>query len=72
VASPFVLGGIFTSGFSGSVAILLGFTGLVGGIGRYGAILLGRTAGEIDRVTAWGFFGGLGVGCFAVLIESSG
>jgi hypothetical protein len=71
MAPSFVLGGIFPNGLSGAVAVLIGFTGLVGGVGRYGATLLGLTPSEIDRATALGFFGGLGVGFFAVLIEST-
>jgi hypothetical protein len=71
MAIQLALGGIFSGGLSGAVAALIGFTGLVGGAGRYGAILLGRMPGEIERATALGFFGGLGIGCFAILIESS-
>jgi hypothetical protein len=71
MASPLVIGGIFTSGFSGAVASLVGFTGLMGGAGRYGTILRGGSPSEIDRATAWGFFVGLGVGCLAILIEST-
>jgi hypothetical protein len=67
----FVLADIFPNGLSGDVAALMGFTGLVGGVGRYGAVLLGLTPSEIDRATALGFFGGLGAGCLAVLIEST-
>jgi hypothetical protein len=70
MASPLVVGGIFTNGLSGAVAVLIGLTGLVGGAGRYGAILRGKTPSEIDRTTAFGFFIGLGVGFLALLIES--
>jgi hypothetical protein len=71
MASPFFFAGIFTNGLSGAVAVLISFTGLVGGMGRYAAILLARTPSEIDRATALGFFGGLGVGGLALLIEST-
>jgi hypothetical protein len=71
MAPCLVLAGIFTNGLSGAVAVLIGFTGLVGGVGRYSAILKGLTPSEIDRATALGFFGGLGAGCLAVLIEST-
>jgi hypothetical protein len=70
MASPFIFGGVFTNGLAGTVASLVGFTGLVGGAGRYRAILQGRASNEIERATALGFFGGLGVGCLAVAIES--
>jgi hypothetical protein len=40
MASSLVLGSIFPNGLSGAIAVLLGFTGLVGGVGGYGAILL--------------------------------
>jgi hypothetical protein len=71
MASPLFVGGIFTNGLSSAVAVLVGFTGLVGGVGRYGAILLARTPGEIGRATALGFFGGLAVGRLAILFEST-
>lgn len=71
MASPIIFGGIFTNGLAGAVASLVGFTGLVGGVGRYRAILQGRAPNEVDRATALGFFGGLGVGCLAVVIEST-
>lgn len=70
MAPPLVLGGIFTNGLSGAVAALIGFTGLVGGAGRYGAILVNRDEPDVERATAIGFFGGLIVGCAALLIES--
>jgi hypothetical protein len=71
MAPCFVLAEIFPNGLSGAVAVLMGFTGLVGGVGRYGAVLFDLTPSEIDRATALGFFGGLGIGCLAVLIEST-
>jgi hypothetical protein len=69
VFALFLLGGVFSIGISSAVAPLIGFTGLMGGIGRYGAILLGRTPKKIDRATALGFFSGFGIGCLVVLIE---
>jgi hypothetical protein len=64
-------GAILAGGLSGVVATLIGCTGLVGGTGRYGAILFGATSDEIDRATALGFFWGLGVGCLVILFEST-
>jgi len=69
MASPFVLGGAFTNDPSGSVAALVGLTGLMGGAGRYGAILVNRNESDIERATAIGFFGGLAVGCAVFLLE---
>ena len=71
MAPCFVFGGIFANGLSGAVASLVGFTGLMGGAGRYGAIIRGKTPSEVDRTTALGFFIGLGAGCLALLIEST-
>jgi hypothetical protein len=71
MAPCFVIGGILTNGLSGAFAAVVGLTGLMGGAGRYGAILRGKTPSEIDRTTAFGFFIGLGVGCLALLIEST-
>jgi hypothetical protein len=70
MASSFVFGGIFADGPSGATAVLVGFTGLVGGAGRYGAILVKRNESEVEWATAVGFFGGLAVGSIALLIES--
>jgi hypothetical protein len=69
MALRLVAGEIFAGGLSGVIATLIGCTGLAGGTGRYGAILLGATPDEIDRATAFGFFWGLGVGCLAILFE---
>lgn len=66
-----VAGAVLAGGLSGVVATLIGCTGLVGGTGRYGAILFGATPDEIDRATAFGFFWGLGVGFLAILFEST-
>jgi hypothetical protein len=71
MALRILLAGIFSGGISPAIALLVGFTGLVGGAGRYRAILQGRAPGEIDRATALGFFGGLSVGCLVVVIEST-
>lgn len=71
MALQHVAGAILAGGLSGVVATLIGCTGLVGGTGRYGAILFGATPEEIDRATAFGFFCGLGVGCLAILFEST-
>jgi Cu/Ag efflux pump CusA len=70
MASPFVFGGIFTNGLSSAVAALVGFTGLMGSAGRYGAILVKRNEPKVERATAIGFFGGLAIGCIALLVES--
>jgi len=53
MASPLLVGGIFTNGLSSAVAVLVGFTGLVGGVGRYGGILLARTPGEMTGLPRW-------------------
>lgn len=63
-------GGIFTNELSGAVAALVGFTGLFGGAAHYAAILAGRTKGEIERATAFGFFLGFGLGILALLTDS--
>jgi hypothetical protein len=70
MAASFVFGGVFTNGPSSAIAALVGFTGLMGGAGRYGAVLVKRNESEVEWATAVGFFGGLAVGCIALLIES--
>jgi hypothetical protein len=71
MALRLVLGAILSGGLSAVVAALIGCTGLVGGTGRYGAILAGKTPGEVERLTAFGFFGNLCIGCVDLLIEST-
>jgi hypothetical protein len=71
MALRILFAGIFSGDISPVIASLVGFTGLVGGVGRYRAILQGRASNEVDRATALGFFGGLGLGCLAVVIEST-
>jgi hypothetical protein len=63
-------GGIFTNELSGAIAALVGSTGLFGGAARYAAILAGRTEGEVERATAFGFFFGFGLGILALLVDS--
>jgi hypothetical protein len=63
--------GIFTDALSGSVALLIGSTGLLGGAARYAAVLAGRTEREVERATAFGFFLGFGVGILALLVDSA-
>jgi hypothetical protein len=65
-----LLGGIFTDALSGSVALLIGSTGLIGGAARYAAVLAGRTEREIERATAFGFFFGFGLGALALVVDS--
>jgi hypothetical protein len=65
-----VLGGIFSDALSGAIAALIGFTGLFGGAAHYAAILAGRTAPEIERATAFGFFFGFALGVLVLVIDS--
>ena len=65
-----LLGGIFTDALSGSVALLIGSTGLIGGAARYAAVLVDRTEREIERATAFGFFFGFGLGTLALVVDS--
>jgi hypothetical protein len=69
--SKFVLAGVFTEALSGAAALLIASTGLIGGAARYGAVLAGRSEREIERATAFGFFFGLGVGVFALVVDSA-
>jgi len=68
--TPLAIFGI-ANGLSGIAATLVGFTGLGGGAGRYVAVLAGRTSHTVERATAVGFFVGFGVGCLALLLEST-
>lgn len=66
-----IFGGIFTDALSGTVALLIGSTGLIGGAARYAAVLSGRIEREIERATAFGFFLGFGLGTLALIIDSA-
>ena len=66
----FVLGGIFTHALSGSVAVLVGFTGLFGGAAHYAAILAGRSDRDVDRATSIGFFAGAALGIVLLAIDA--
>ena len=66
-----VFAGILTDALSGSVAALIGITGLFGGAARYAAVLAGSSEREIERATAFGFFVGFGVGALVLAIDSS-
>jgi len=54
---------------STSAAVLLGFSGLMGGITHYGAVLVRLSEPDIDSTTAVGFFLGLALGAAALLLE---
>ncbi len=64
-----VFAGIFTDALSGAVAALLGFTGLFGGAAHYAAVLAGRSEGEVERATGFGFFFGYALGILALVID---
>ncbi len=66
----FIFAGILTDALSGSVAALIGVTGLFGGAARYAAVLAGRSEREIEHATAFGFFAGFGVGALVLVIDS--
>lgn len=53
-----------------STAILLGFSGLMGGILHYGAVLARLPERDVDFSTAIGFFSGLIVGGGMLLSEA--
>ncbi len=55
---------------SGAVAILVGFTGLIGGASHYGAILARLPKHDVERVTGVGFFLGAAIGGIFLLIEA--
>jgi len=55
MASKLALSGIFDNGTSGAIATLIGITTLLGGAGRYGAVLARRPEAEVERATAFGF-----------------
>lgn len=55
---------------SGTVAVLIGFTGLFGGAAHYAAVLAKRTKLEIEQATAIGFFFGFGLGALLLAIAA--
>ncbi len=61
---------IFTDALSGALALLIGSTALLGGAARYAAVLAHRTEGEIEQATALGLFFGIGLGVFALVMDS--
>ncbi len=65
-----VLGGILTDALSGAIALLIGSTALLGGAARYAAVLAQRTEREVEQATAFGFFFGIGLGVFALAMDS--
>jgi hypothetical protein len=65
-----VLAEIFTEAASDAAALALASTGLIGGGSHYASVLMRRTEVEIERVTAIGFFVGLGFGGAALLAEA--
>jgi hypothetical protein len=65
-----VLAQIFTEATSDAAALALASTGLIGGGAHYAAVLRRQTEGEIERVTAIGFFVGLGFCGTALLMEA--
>jgi hypothetical protein len=65
-----VYAGIFADTASGAVAVLVGFTGLLGGAAHYAAVLANRSELEIERATAFGFFVGFGLGSLGLVIDS--
>jgi hypothetical protein len=64
-----ILAEIFTEATSGFVGSLVATTGLTGAAARYGTVLAGGTAREVEQATAIGFFSGLGSGVLALLME---
>jgi hypothetical protein len=69
--NSFVVGRIFTEALTGAAAVVISSTGLIGGAARYGAVLADRSDREIEKATAVGFFLGLGIGIFALVLDSA-
>jgi len=65
-----VLAGIFTETSSDLVPSLVASTGLTGAASRYAAVLAGGDDDGVERATALGFFSGLGLGGFVLLLEA--
>ena len=55
---------------SASAAMLLGFSGLMGGVTHYGAVLANWSEHSIERTTAVGFFVGLIAGAAVLSAEA--
>lgn len=65
-----LLAALFTEELSGSVAVLVGFTGLFGGAAHYAAVLARRSDREVERATGLGFFFGGAVGVSLLLTDA--
>jgi hypothetical protein len=64
-----VIAGIFTEAISALAGPLVATTGLTGAASRY-AVVLAANDGGTERATAAGFFVGLGLGGFVLLLEA--
>lgn len=65
-----VIAGILTEAISALAGPLVATTGLTGAASRYAVVLAGANEGGTERATAVGFFVGLGLGGFVLLLEA--
>jgi hypothetical protein len=67
--SPLVsLLGAVAEPLAGAVALVVGCTTLIAGVGHYAGVLMEKSKTEIERMTAAGFFAGLTVSFLIVLV----
>lgn len=69
MALSLALADALTGRLSGLITTLVGITALIGGAGRYWAVLLGRPRIVIERATAIGFFAGIPAACIVFIVE---
>lgn len=66
----FVVGGFFLDGAADVVAVVGGVTVLSAATARYGAVLARRGERAVKRITAIGFFAGLGISIVILLADA--
>jgi hypothetical protein len=64
------IAGVLIDALSGGVAVVVGFTGLFSGAAHYGAVLVNRSAQDVERMTGFGFFTGLLAGTIAIVLDA--
>jgi hypothetical protein len=60
--------GVLAEPLASALALVIACTTLAAGFAHYAAVLAGKSKARIERMTGFGFFFGICVGAFAVLV----